>query len=97
MNRILRTLAFLLFACAAAAHAQRKLPYPIILVHGFAGKPENWNPMVGYFSQTADFYVSPSNRLDYCLNSDGNQYQALLASDIFEYQTPLLPSDVYLA
>lgn len=96
MNRTLRALALFLLACSAVAHAQRKLPYPIILVHGFAGKPENWNSMVSYFSQTADFYVSPSNRLDYCLNSDGNQYRAWLASDVLEYQTPLLPSDVYL-
>lgn len=85
------------------AIAQRKLPYPIILVHGFGGKADNWGEMTDYLANQARLSVNSSyNRLNYCLNSDGNQAFASLydgpgvRSDIYEYSTSLSDSDIYL-
>jgi pimeloyl-ACP methyl ester carboxylesterase len=85
----------------SAAFAQRKLPYPIVLVHGFAGKSDNWKPFADYLTSQIGLYASPNSQLDYCLNSDSNQSRAQVyattnwRSDIYDYNLTLQASDIY--
>ena len=93
--------AFCLFS-SHFTHAQRQLPYPILFVHGFAGNSDNWKPFVDYLSSQPGFYAAPNNRLDYCLNADGDQSIAQVytssnhRSDIYDYNNALSISDLYL-
>jgi pimeloyl-ACP methyl ester carboxylesterase len=95
------TLLFCLFI-VRTTQAQRQLPYPILFVHGFAGSSNNWAPFINYLSNQPGFYIPLNNRLDYCLNADGDQTTAQVyatqtrASDIFDYNLPLTVSDVYV-
>jgi triacylglycerol esterase/lipase EstA (alpha/beta hydrolase family) len=54
---------------------QRKLPYPIILIHGLSGNFQSWNDFASYLNNNVGLNVpinSYSNSLDFNLNCDGN-------------------------
>ena len=54
---------------------QRKLPYPIILVHGLSGNYQSWNDFALYLNNNVGLNVpinSYTNSLDFNLNCDGN-------------------------
>lgn len=102
VTRFLFLFFFLTLSAGYVAQAQRRLPYPILFVHGFAGKSDNWLSFVNYLSVQAGIYAASNNRLDYCLNSDGDQSIALVyaasnwRSDVFDYNLTLSPSDLYV-
>ena len=81
---------------------QRKLPYPILLVHGWAGSDETWNRVLEEF-QTIGLNVDynpyrnggnggagDGSRIDICLNSDNDNTVSNMATDINYYYNSLL-------
>ncbi|GAB3776658.1 hypothetical protein GCM10028818_22700 [Spirosoma horti] len=100
-NPLLLVLIFVQLLISFTVQAQRRLPYPILFVHGFAGTSASWQPFLSYLSTQTGMYAAAYNRLDYCLNSDGNQAIAHVyatsnwRSDILDYNLRLDPSDLY--
>jgi hypothetical protein len=89
---------------------QRKLPYPIILVHGWTGSDETWNKVMEEF-QTIGLNVDynpyrnggnggagDGSRLDFCLNSDFDRDISNIQNDVLSYLNPLLDgnNDVFV-
>lgn len=101
-KRLLTVILLINILTCFTVQAQRRLPYPILFVHGFAGTSANWQPFVSYLSEQTGIYAAGNNRLDYCLNSDGNQAIAQVyatsnwRSDIGDYNLRLDPSDLYV-
>ncbi len=93
---------FLFLGVSGIGFGQRKLPYPIILVHGWTGSDETWNKVMEEFQNIGlnvdyDFYRNSGNggagvgsRLDYCLNYDYDRNTSNIQNDIVSYYNPLL-------
>jgi pimeloyl-ACP methyl ester carboxylesterase len=75
---------FILLSLPFFSFAQRTLPYPIILVHGWGGDASTWEPFTKYLSQNAGLTIEPLNFwLD--LNSDNNNSTSYKFKDVSLY------------
>lgn len=92
--RILFTTIALLLLISLNAAAQRKLPYPIILIHGFSGGASNWFPMKQYLANELGLSIE-GNDLAYCLNADGNPNTSNKYKDVYPYNNSIGNRDVY--
>jgi pimeloyl-ACP methyl ester carboxylesterase len=64
--------------------AQRTLPYPIILVHGWTGSYTTWEPFSDYLYYQANLSVAKSS-LSFDLNCDGDVSKSNLKSDVCNF------------
>jgi pimeloyl-ACP methyl ester carboxylesterase len=75
---------FLLSIClliATSTLAQRTVPYPIILVHGWTGSYTTWTEFTNYLENQAKLTIE-RNYLTYNLNCDNNRSTSILTSDV---------------
>ncbi len=75
--------------------AQRTLPSPVILVHGWTGSAETWNEFTDYLQNRA-FLTVERNSLRYNLDCDYNRKTSYLYTDVCDYTGPLGNKDVYV-
>ncbi len=61
--------------------AQRKLTYPIILIHGWTAGSETWDEFTNYLKNSQQLSVCPLP-LRFNLNADGNAATANLTNDV---------------
>jgi pimeloyl-ACP methyl ester carboxylesterase len=75
---------FILLSLPFFSIAQRTLPYPIILVHGWTGDAETWTDFTKYLESKASLSIEPLNFwID--LNSDNNIFYSEKYSDVGKY------------
>ena len=89
-----KSLLLLLF-CANLTFAQRTLPNPIILVHGWTGNNTTWDLFSNYLQAQASLTIE-RNYLNYNLNCDNNVYSSYLYSDVCDNTGSLGNKDVYI-
>ncbi|MDZ7900155.1 MAG: alpha/beta fold hydrolase [Arcicella sp.] len=80
---------------------QRKLPYPIILVHGLGGNYTSWSYFATYLNNNFNLNLPTNslyNRLDFNLNCDGNNNTSWHVTDYCDLTIPalLVNCDVYI-
>jgi pimeloyl-ACP methyl ester carboxylesterase len=80
---------------------QRKLPYPIIFIHGLGGSSQSWNIFASYLNNTVGLNVpinNFSNSLDFNLNCDGNTNTSWHVTDYCDITTTsyLINCDAYI-
>lgn len=68
-------------------------PYPVIMIHGIASNSDTW---LDLYTQVLTQGWSYGGRMDFCLNSDGNNSVANLTTDITDYTSGLTDADFYL-
>ncbi len=91
MKKILITLLL-----STSAIAQRTLPNPIILVHGFTANKNTWTPFTNYLRSNLGLTISPT-LLTYDLNCDGNNATAQILMDVCQINTGTIGNyDVYV-
>lgn len=105
MKQHLRSAVFLLVFLSTAGYAQRKLPYPIILVHGWGGSDKSFYPLISEFNRLGlGVAIDPvaggagtGSRLDYCLNADGDLTRSYLLTDVADQQSYVNPNyDIFV-
>lgn len=89
-----------LFFFSSFVFAQRTVPYPIILVHGWTGSYNTWTEFTNYLERQAGLTVE-RNYLAYNLNCDNNRYRSILTSDVCSVfgtgsNVPIGNKDVYI-
>ncbi|MCU0471391.1 MAG: GPI inositol-deacylase [Arcicella sp.] len=80
---------------------QRKLPYPIIFIHGLGGSHQSWNDFASYLNSTAGLNVPTNswfNSLDFNLNCDGNTSTSWYVTDYCDITNTsyLINCDAYI-
>lgn len=91
-----KTTILLLILLSNLAFAQRKLPYPIVLVHGWSAKAETWDDFTTYLSTQAELSICPKP-LKFNLNFDNDVSKSIIPNDIANEDLSNLGNhDVYL-
>ncbi len=85
----------LLLLISNSLFAQRTIPNPIILVHGFTADHTTWTDFLKYLETNLKLKIEP-NTLAYNLNCDGNNATSILQNDVCEYSSPIGNYDVYV-
>ena len=75
--------------------AQRTLPNPIILVHGWTGSDLDWSEFSNFLEQNVGLSVE-RNSLNFDLNFDQNLKTSYLYNDIHDYTNNLGNKDIYI-
>ena len=84
-----------LFLVVSSSFAQRTIPNPIILVHGWTGSTTHWTDFTNYLQNQASLSIE-RNPLNYNLNCDNNINYSYLYSDVCDYTGSLGNKDVYI-
>jgi len=73
----------------------QKLPYPLIYIHGLIGSNSTWDSLLVTFQNYYGW--SYGGNMNFCLNQDGNLYNAVLPNDYHDYTniSNLHASDFY--
>lgn len=71
---------FVLFLLTGSLHAQNRMPYPVIFVHGLAGGETTFGGTLEYLRDEQS--MGPINVFDMVLNADNNSETAMMSEDV---------------
>lgn len=85
----------LLVLIYSTSTAQRTLPNPVILVHGFGASKDTWSVFTDYLKVRVGLSIE-TNSLTYNLNCDNNSAKSLLSTDVCDLTATIGNKDVYV-
>jgi pimeloyl-ACP methyl ester carboxylesterase len=71
----------------------RKLPYPMIFIHGLAGDYLTWDALAG--DLLGSYGLSKGGNMNFCLNFDGSNTTSLFSNDYKNFDSPITEGDYY--
>lgn len=74
-------------------YKSRKIPYPIIFIHGLVGDGDTWNPLTDRLDEIYGY--SFGGQMNFCLNQDGDVSKSLFSSDYKDWTKQISEGDYY--